>query len=151
MFDYAEFGSKWKYFFFRDSLVNGRQYISDMKKGNNLWLFVCFVCLGLTSFLTPEIISRQCLLVAVILPHRNMPHHRHRTWHPAPAEYTDTGPTYRCVAHWCGTSHWNTQLPILMSWVRPDRETFRDLLGNAQLYDVVMVVVSLNLGKKYRV
>ena len=51
MLDSAEFGSKWKYFFFRDSLVNGRQYISDMKKGNNLWLFVCFVCLGLTSLL----------------------------------------------------------------------------------------------------
>ena len=24
--------------------------------------------------------------------------------------------------HWCRVSHWNTQLPILMSWVRPDRE-----------------------------
>ena len=30
-------------------------------------------------------------------------------------------PCCRCTIHWCGTSHWNTQLP--MSWVRPDRQT----------------------------
>ena len=46
------------------------------------------------------------------------PHHvtvyRHRTWHPIPSQYTDTAPTCRCAIHWCGTSHWNTQLPILM-------------------------------------
>ena len=41
---------------------------------------------------------------------------------PTSPQYTDTGPTCRCAIHWCGTSHRNTQLPILMSWVRPDRE-----------------------------
>ena len=33
-----------------------------------------------------------------------------------------------------------------MSWVRPDRDT----PANAQLYDAVMVVASLKLGRKYR-
>ena len=32
------------------------------------------------------------------------------------------GPICRCAVHKCGTSQWNTQLPILMSWVRPARE-----------------------------
>ena len=54
--------------------------------------------------------------------HTEMPCRRHRTRHPTPSQYTDTGPTCRCAIHRCGTSHWNTQLPILMSWVRPDRE-----------------------------
>ena len=40
---------------------------------------------------------------------------------PHPSQYTVTGPTY-CAIHCCGTSDWNTQLPILMFWVRPDRE-----------------------------
>ena len=48
-----------------------------------------------------------------------MPRRRHRTWHSTPSQYTDTGSTCCCAIHWCGTSHWNTQLPILMSWVRP--------------------------------
>ena len=51
-----------------------------------------------------------------------MPCHGHRTWHPSPSLYTHTGPTCRCAIHWCGTSHWKTQLPLLMSWVRPDWE-----------------------------
>ena len=51
-----------------------------------------------------------------------MPCRRHRTWNPIQSQYTDMGPTCRCAIHWCGTSHCNTQLPILMSWVRPDRE-----------------------------
>ena len=51
-----------------------------------------------------------------------MPYRRHRTWHTILVQYTDTGPTCRCAIHWCGTSHWNTQLPVLMSWVRTDRE-----------------------------
>ena len=56
--------------------------------------------------------------------HTGMSCHTHRTWHPTWSQYTDTGPTCRCAIHWirCGTSHWNTQLPILMSWVRPNRE-----------------------------
>ena len=35
----------------------------------------------------------------------------------------DTGSTCRCVIHWCGTSHWNTQLPILISLVHPRPST----------------------------
>ena len=54
--------------------------------------------------------------------HTGMPCRRHMTWHPTPSQYTYTGPTCRFAIHWCGTSHWNTQLPILMSWVRPDQE-----------------------------
>ena len=54
--------------------------------------------------------------------HTGMPCCRHRTWHPTPSQYTDTGPTCRCAIHWCGTSHLNTQLPLLLSWVWPDRE-----------------------------
>ena len=52
--------------------------------------------------------------------HTGMPCCRHRTRHSTPSQYTDTEPTCRCAIHWCRTSHWNTQLPILMSWVRPD-------------------------------
>ena len=81
-----------------------------------------FVYLGFNS----EVISWRCLLVAVLLwpmcYHTRMPCRRHRTWHPTPSQYTDTGPTCRCAIHWCVTSHWNTQLPILMFWVRPDQE-----------------------------
>ena len=51
--------------------------------------------------------------------HTEMPCRRHRTRHPTSSQYTDTGLTCRCAIHWCGTSHWNTQLPILMSWTRP--------------------------------
>ena len=46
--------------------------------------------------------------------HTDMPCRRHRTRHPTPSQYTDTGPTCHCAIHCC-----NTQLPILMSWVRP--------------------------------
>ena len=88
-------------------------------------LFVSFV-LGLTSLLTSEVISQRCLLVAVVLwpmcCHTEMPCRRHRTWHPTPSQYTDTGLTCCCAIHWCDTSQWNTQLPILISWVWPDRE-----------------------------
>ena len=49
--------------------------------------------------------------------------HAADTGHDTPPRHSiDTGPTCRCAIHWCGMSHWNTQLPILMSWVRPDRE-----------------------------
>ena len=41
---------------------------------------------------------------------------------PPPSQYIDTRPTRCCAIHLCGTSYWNTQLPILMSWVRSDRE-----------------------------
>ena len=70
----------------------------------------------------------RCLLEAVsIWPlccHIGMSCHRHRTWHPTPSHYTDTGPTCRCAIHWCVTPHWNKQLPILMTWVWTNRDTF---------------------------
>ena len=74
---------------------------------------------------------------------------RHRTWHPTPSQYTDTGPTCRCAIRWCGTSHWNTQLPILMSCL--SWKSFPDLphtTANAQL-DAVMVVNSWKFSRKY--
>ena len=80
-----------------------------------------------------------------------MPCHRHRTRHLIPLQYTDTGPTCSCTNHWCRTSYWNTQLPILMSRVRPDRE----ILPRPSTYtserstDSGMVVVSRKLGRKY--
>ena len=81
-----------------------------------------------------------------VLPH--MPQTQDMTPPPPPSQYTDTVPICRCTIgiHRRGTSHWNTQLPILMSWVRPDREiSFPDLPqtpANAHLYDAGMVVVS---------
>ena len=85
--------------------------------------------------------------------HTEMPCHRHRTGHPTPAQYTDIGLTCRCAIHLCGTSHWNTQLPILMSWVRPDREILHrpstHIPANAQL-GAVMVINSRKLSRKYR-
>ena len=60
----------------------------------------------------------RSLLVAVVLwpkcCHTEMPCRRHRTRHPTPSQYTDTGPTFRCAIHWYGTSHWNTQLLIFV-------------------------------------
>ena len=65
---------------------------------------------------------------------------------PFLSQYTDTGLTCRFASHWCGTSHWNTQLPISMP--DPTGESFSDLPhipANAQLYDTFMVVVSKKL------
>ena len=66
------------------------------------------------AFKTSEVISRRYLLVAVVLwpmcCHTGMPCRRHRTRHPTPSQYTDTGPTCRCAIHWCETSHWNTAI-----------------------------------------
>ena len=55
-----------------------------------------------------------------VLPNRNaMP--QTQDMPSIPSQYTNMGPTC-CVINRCGTSHWNTQLPILMSWVRPNQE-----------------------------
>ena len=81
--------------------------------------------------------------------HTEMPCRRHRTRHPTPSQYTDTGPTCRCAIHRCGTSHWNTQLPILMSWVRPIQEILPHTPASAQLYDTDMVVVRRKLCIKF--
>ena len=62
------------------------------------------------------------------------------------------GSTYICAMHWCGTKHWNTQLPILMCWVTPDLEILpRPSIHevNAQPYDnSVVVAVSQKLGRE---
>ena len=57
-----------------------------------------------------------------VLPHMNVMPQTYMTRHPTPAQYADTGPTYHCAVHLCETSHWNTQLPILNSRVRPDQD-----------------------------
>ena len=49
---------------------------------------------------------------ACLLPRRQR---TFMTPNPVTVEYTDRGPTRHCE-----TSHWNTQLPILMSWVWRD-------------------------------
>ena len=89
------------------------------------------VCLGLTSLWN---IWRYIAMVPIcssgtltMCCHTGMPCPRHRTWHPTPWQKTDKGLTYHYANHWCGTSHWNTQLSILMSWVRPDREILPNL------------------------
>ena len=62
-------------------------------------------------------------MVAVILwpmcCHTGMPCRRHTTRFPTLSQYTDTELICRCAIHWCEMSHWNTRLPISMSWVRP--------------------------------
>ena len=81
-----------------------------------------------------------------------MPCRRHRTRHPTPSQYTDTGPTCRCAIQWCGTPHCNTQLPILMSGggglIGKSFPDIPQTPANAQL-DALMVVNSRKLSRKY--
>ena len=88
---------------------------------------VClFVCLGFMSLWNiwghiTTVLACSSGTLTNVLPHRNaMPQTQDMT--PHPVTVYRQGPTCHCAIHWCGTSHWNTQLPILMSWVRPDRE-----------------------------
>ena len=73
---------------------------------------------------------------------------------PTPSQYTGTGRTCGCDIHWCWRSQWNTQLPILMSWVRSDRKilprpsTHMYTPANTQLNEAVMEVVSKKLRRK---
>ena len=105
-------------------------------------------------FLTSEVISRRCLLVAVIswpmCCYTEMPCGRDKTWHPTQLQYTGTGPTCRFAIHWCGTSHWNTQLPISIYWVRPDREILPRPSTHTSESDAVKVIISWKLGRKNR-
>ena len=84
-----------------------------------------------SNFMTvaPEVISRRCLLVAVILwpmcCHTEMPLTQDTTPHPVTI-YRHGAYLSLCYPR-CGTSHWNTQLPIFLSWVRPAREILPDL------------------------
>ena len=61
--------------------------------------------------------------------------------HATPSQNTDTGPTCRWAFRWCWTSHRNTQLPILMSWVRPSHT-------HQRMLNFMMVVVSQKPGRK---
>ena len=69
------------------------------------------------------------------------------TGHNTPSRHSiqTPGPTWCCGIHWCGTSLWDKELLLLMSWVIPNREilprpsTYTP--ANAQLHDAVMVVV----------
>ena len=88
----------------------------------------------------PVVISGRCLLVAVALApmccYTGKLCRRHRTWHPTLWQYTDT--------------HWNSQLPILMSWVWPNQEVLprpSTQAANAQHYDAAVVSVSQNHGR----
>ena len=99
--------------------------------------------------LTSEVISQQCLLVAIVFwpicSHTLMSFHRHRTWHPTLSQFTDTGPIYYCAIHWCELSHCNTQLTILMSLVWLDWDILPwpyTHAANTQLCDAVVGSIS---------
>ena len=81
------------------------------------------------------------MVLRPICCHTGIPCRRHRSKLHNQSQYTDTGPTCRCAIHLCGTSHWNTQLPILMSWVRPDQEILTRPSTHTSECDAVMVVV----------
>ena len=86
--------------------------------------FVRFCLLGFNIAFKHLMLPASAMLPACSSDILNnvLPRCRHGTWHPTLSQYTDTGPTCRCAIHWCAMSHWNTQLPILIPWVRPDRE-----------------------------
>ena len=57
-----------------------------------------FVCLGKTSLLNnlghiKTVPACSSEILTNVLPHWTIPCRRHRTWHPIPSQYTDTGPT----------------------------------------------------------
>ena len=85
--------------------------------------------------------------------HIGMSCRRQRTQHPTPSQYTNTGPSCCCAINWSGMSYQNTQLPTLMSFVRPDQEiilrpsTHQRTLNS--IYDAFMVVARRKLGRKY--
>ena len=87
-----------------------------------------------------------------VLLHRNaMPQTQDMA--PHPVTVYRRGADLSCF-HWCGTSHWNTQLPILMSRVRPDLEILprpSTHTSKTQLYDAVTVVVSRKIGRKWTI
>ena len=86
-----------------------------------------FVCLGLTSLFNiwghvATVPACSSGTLTNVLPHRNaMLQTQDMTPHSV-IVYRQGWPVAVLSIEWCGTSHWNTQLPILMSWVRPDRE-----------------------------
>ena len=93
----------------------------------SLWILV-YLLLKFNVALTSKVILRRCLIVAVVLcPMRKIATCRkHRTRYPISSQYTDTGQTC-CAIHWRGTSHWNTQLPILILGSDLTGKSFLDL------------------------
>ena len=85
-----------------------------------LLLLFCFLNICGHIATVPACSSGTSTLINVLLRRNAMPQKQDMT--PHPSQYTDIGPTFRCAIHWCGTSHCNTQQPILMSSVRPGRE-----------------------------
>ena len=120
-------------------------------------LHTCNIYLGFTSplnilgHIATVFTCRSCAMTNV-LPHKNaMPQTQDMTPHPVTVYRHPTD--CRCAIHRHGTLHWNTQLPILMSWVRPDREILPrrspHTPANAQLYDNDIVNVSQKLDRKF--
>ena len=81
--------------------------------------------------------------------HNIMTCSRHRTWHIILSKYIDTGHNWKCAIYWCGKSNWNSQLPILMSWVSPVRYILPQLSFHTKSrlnFTAAMVAFSEKLG-----
>ena len=82
--------------------------------------------------------------------HTGKPCRRHRTWPPTPSQYTNTVLTCSCAFHWCGTSHWSTQLPNfnVFGKTRSGHPSSTFHTPANERYDDGMLVVSQKLGGK---
>ena len=115
-----------KYSFAR--LASTKNNSAGIRELQSFRFSIWFVCLFVWGLMSLKIWGhiRQCLFVAVVLwprcCHTGISCHRHRTWHPTQSQYSNTGPNCEWVIRRCGTSHWNTQLPILRSRVRHYQE-----------------------------
>ena len=119
----------------------------------NFYIIRLFI--GFNVALTSKVISRRCLLVAVVLwpmcCHTGMWYRKQRTWHPTLSQYTFTGVNLSLCYLLMGniilehtTSHSNAlgQPRSIHS-----SATFHTH-SNRLVYDAVMVVVSQMLGRK---
>ena len=87
--------------------------------GDDIVMFVW----GLTSLLNMRSYRDGGTLTNVLSHRVDMLQTQDMTPYPGLSQFTDTGPTCRCAIHWWWTSHWNTQLLISMSGVRPPTHT----------------------------
>ena len=93
-------------------------------KGEVCW-FCLFVC-GLMLFFNiwvhiTTVPSCSSGTLTNVLPHWNAMWPTQEMT-PTLSQYTDIRLTCRCAFHLCGKSHWYTQLPFWVSWVKPDWE-----------------------------
>ena len=116
-------------------------------------LIVCLLVFNIT--LTSEVLSRRCLLVAVILwPmcfHTGMPCHRHRIWHPTHHSIQTRGRRPVVVLSIDVERHTGIHYPFQCLGSDQIGKSFLDLQytpTNTQLYDAVVVTVSQKLGRK---